>query len=227
MGIKKYFHLFLIAIALSSCTQLKQAFINYQIKDAKVENTKTIKHFLEKNKFNLNNQYIIKADTNTAYNALFKSLGGEFKIFDKNGNSLCYNGISGCSGVQFRQLMENKIDSFKLCTMGTFTLQNVLNETYDLNDKPFNTQKLAKADYYIIVNWAKFVGAKKGYNDNIVWMEKLINKRDTSALKINFIKINTDLQENWGLQKGKKVKIKLRFNKKGVQTNLPKLPIAK
>ena len=54
-------------------------------------------------------------------------------------------------------------------------------------------------------------GGRKGYKEYVQWMEQEANNGEPG--KVIFLKINTDMQEDWGLQAGKKAK--LRWEKHG------------
>jgi hypothetical protein len=195
-----------IVLNLASCKTLMMKRI---FKDPKVENTQTIKDFQTKNNFSTENSLIIKADTTNAIQKLFLGMTIGYYIFDKAGNQVCYNASSTCQGYQFKQLLDNKIDSFKSCKNDTATLEKVLKETYDLEENSVEKKQFGDSDYYVVTYWQKFLGGKRGYEEAVVWMEDEI-KKNKSTLKFTFIKINTDLQENWGLATGKKATLKYK-----------------
>lgn len=194
------------------------------IKSPRVENTKTINEFLVKNDFNTQNALIIKADTSNVDEKLYLGMTVGYYIFNKEGNQVCYNGSSTCHGEQFSQLINSQSDSFKVCKNGSVNLEKVLSETYDLNEKSVNISQFNKADYYVVSYWQKFIGGKKGYKEAVTWMEDKI-KNNKSNLKFTFIKINTDLQENWGLIAGKKAKIKITVNDNLLDLKVYDLPL--
>ena len=213
--------LIIVAFNLTSC---KTLMIRMILKAPKVENTKTIKDFQTKNNYSTENSLIIKADTSNAIEKLYLGMTVGYYIFDKEGNQICYNAYSTCYGEQFSQLLDNKTDSFKSCKNDTVTLEKVLNETYDLNEKPFGKMHLENSDYYVVTYWQKFLGGKRGYEEAVTWMEDEI-KKNKSTLKFTFIKINTDLQENWGLIAGKKAKLKYKLKDNFMTLDVLDLPI--
>jgi hypothetical protein len=194
------------------------------LKDPKVENTQTIKEFQTKNNYSIENSLIIKADTTNAVQKLFLGMTVGYYIFDKNGNQVCYNASSTCHGEQFKQLITNKVDSFKSCKNDTVNLQQILKQTYDLNEKPVEKAQFKPSDYYVVTYWQKFLGGKRGYDDAVTWMEDEI-KRNKSTLTFTFIKINTDLQENWGLVAGKKARLKYKLKDDFMTLDVLDLPI--
>ena len=207
----------LILVPILFLTSCKTILLNTMLKDPKVENTSTIKKFQTENNFSTNNSLIIKADTSNAQEKLLLGLTVGYYIFDKNGNQICYNGAATCHGVQFRQLIEGKVDSFQNCKNNKATFQNVISETYDLDEKPVTMSQFKDADYYVVTYWQKFLGSIKGYKNDVSWMEELIQNTN-SKYKFTYIKINTDLQESWGFEPGKKAKLK--FKKKGNQLSM-------
>ena len=194
------------------------------LKDPKVENTQTIKNFQLKNNYSTENSLILKADTSNAVEKLFLGMMVAYYIFDKDGNQVCYNANSTCHGEQFKQLLNNKIDSFKSCKNDTVSLEKVLKQTYDLNENPVTKEQFQNSDYYIVSYWQKFFGGKRGYREAISWMEDEI-KKNKSTLKFTFIKVNTDLQENWGLIPGKKAKLKYKTINGMMTIDVTNLPI--
>ena len=206
-----------LVLSLLFLTSCKTLMLRYIIKDPKVENTSRIKSFQETNNFSTENSLILKADTSNAVERLLLGMSTGYYIFDKDGNQVCYNGASTCQGVQFRQLLDNEIDSFKTCKNDSVSLDKILGQSYDLNENPVNKSQFSNADYYVVSYWQKFMGGKRGYKEAITWMEDEIGK-SKSPLKFTFIKINADMQENWGMAAGKKMKVKIK--KKGSSMNL-------
>lgn len=196
------------------------------IKDPVVENTNSIKTFLLANNFTTTHSLITKADTTNIGEKLFLGFTVGYYIFDAEGKHICYNGSATCGGVQFRQLLEGKIDSFKLCDKSEINLQKILTETYDLNENNVSLSNFPKSDYYVVSYWQKFMNGKKGYEESTNWMEEEI-KNNKSNLKFTFIKINTDLQEKWGLESGKKAKLKWNKTKNGYNLSLVNIPYKK
>lgn len=202
----------LIIFILFTLTSCKAIIIEMMLKDPKVENSQTIKEFQTKNNYSTENSLIIKADTSNAIQRLFLGMTIGYYIFDKDGHQFCYNDSSTCHGEQFQELLNNKTNNFKSCKNDTVTLEKILEQTYDLNERPVEKAQFEAADYYVVTYWQKFLGGKRGYADAVSWMQEEIEK-NKSSLKFTFIKINTDLQESWGLVSGGKAK--LEHNLKG------------
>lgn len=195
-------------------------------KTQKLKTPSTIKKFQTENNFSTDNSLIIKADTSDAEKKLLLGLTVGYYIFDKYGNQVCYNGAETCHGLQFRQLTEGKVDSFQNCKKSDATLQKVLSETYDLDEKAVTMSRFKETDYYVVTYWQKFLGSKKGYKDVISWMEELI-RNENSKFTFTYIKINTDLQENWGFEPGKKAKLTVKKNKNKMTLEISDFPLKK
>jgi hypothetical protein len=194
------------------------------LKDPKVETTQTIKEFHEKHKFSTENSLILKADTGSAMMSLFRGMASGFYVFDKDGNQLCYLGSGYCQGEQFYQLISSNIDSFSVCNRDSVSLDKVLARTYDLNEQPVTKTQLPIADYYLVSYWQKFMGGKKGYEEAVSWMEDELKKKKPNV-KFSIIKINTDLQANWGLVAGKKAKMNWKRKGKQITMEITDLPV--
>ncbi len=191
------------------------------IKDPKVENTKTITSFLTDNNFETTNSLILKADTTNVELQLLKGISTGYYIFDSLGKHICYKGLATCKGVQFKNLLNNKVDSFNYCKNDTIQLNKVLDQTYDLNEKNVSISQFPKSKYYIVAYWQKFMGGRRGYEDAIQWMQnETKNNKD-----FTFININTDLQEKWGLKPNGKAKIKIKKSGDNFELTLKDIPV--
>ncbi|MDB5193318.1 MAG: hypothetical protein JWQ96_2881 [Segetibacter sp.] len=132
---------------------LQDILLNRMIKDPKVENTKTITSFLNDNKFDTTNSLILKADTQNVELQLLKGLTTGYYIFDSLGKHICYKGLATCKGVQFKDLLNNKVDSFNYCKSDTIQLDKVLQQTYDLKEQNVSISEFSKSKYFIVAYW--------------------------------------------------------------------------
>ncbi|OMP32298.1 hypothetical protein BKM32_04405 [Mangrovimonas sp. DI 80] len=197
--------------------------VNLLIKDPKVENTETIKAFQQKHEYPTTNSLILVADTTAILQSMLKGLSSGYQIFNSKGELLCYNGQSTCSGEQFRQFLKTSSETFTHCNDKNLTLDSVLAQTYDLNNQPVQRKQFENTDYYIVSYWAKFLGGKRGYEDAVLWMEEELAKNTTDT-SVTFIKINTDLQESWGMKAGEKVRLKIKQKGSEGTIKLSELP---
>lgn len=86
---------------------------------------------------------------------------------------------------------------------------------------------MPKSDYYIVVYWTKFVGKRFGYKDGISNMEKDIKNDTLKKHSITLLKINTDLQESWGMKSKGKMSVKVKVKKQEGEFVFGALPIKK
>ncbi len=201
----------ILITALVVMTSCESILLKSMFKDPKVENTATIKKFQTENDFSTANSLILKSDTSKAEKKLFLGMTVDYAIFDKNGNQMCYKGAITCHGIQFEQLMAGKVDSFEICKKNGKTLDTIIQQTYDLEEKAVDISKFKDTDYYIVSYWEKFFGGAKRYKSNVCNLEDLIAK-SASNYKFTHFKINTDLQENWGYEPGGEAKLTLKKN---------------
>lgn len=217
----KFIFLLIGVLLLTSCRQL---LASYYFKNPRVENPKTITSFLDKNKFSKENSFYKSYDSlKDVKHQLFSALSEGYHVFDRNGNLYCYNGEATCSGVQFKNLLDENQTQFVLCKNDSLTLPIILNSLYDLNDQKAKMEDLPQTEYYIVHYWAKFVGGAWGYKENVEWIEDKINEKDLSD-SFTLLKVNTDFNERSGFNPKKKGKIKIKIDKEGGKLTLEKLP---
>jgi hypothetical protein len=157
MQMRKNLYLLLLPVCISSCTSI---IMNNLIKDAKVENTSSIKKFQTDNHYDTSNSFIAKADTSTAIKWLQKGIAG-YEIYNSNGKLLQYIGTTDCGGVQFQYFLQDKLDSFKIDT--THSLKKLLKHCYNYQNQKTVVKDLPQTDFYVVAYWAKFAGRKFGY----------------------------------------------------------------
>jgi hypothetical protein len=208
-------------LTFSSCSLIAKTFLNSKFNDAQVETTRSTMAFQLENNFDTTNSFIIKADTSDAYYWMQQSIGGDFQIFDSVGNLLEYNGEKSCGGSIFYEFIKGNIDSFKRDT-SSYNLTNILKKSYDYNDQKADFNKLEPAKFYVIAFWSKFSGGKFGYKEGVRFYEDEVKKQANK--NIILIKLNTDLQENWGMKKNGKAEIKIQVKKMEASINIGPLP---
>jgi hypothetical protein len=219
--IRNLFSIIFIFFLISSCSLIAKTFINSKFKNANVETTLSTLQFQIQNNFDTCNSFIIKADTSDAYYWIQQSIGGDFQIFDNVGNLLEYNGNKSCSGSIFHEFIKGDIDSFKI-ENSTYNLTNILKKSYDYTETTGDFNQIKKADFYVIAFWAKFSGGKFGYKSGVKFYEDELKKYTNR--KILLIKLNTDLQEKWGMKKNGKAEVKVQVKRREVSINIGPLP---
>jgi hypothetical protein len=198
--------------------------MNTLIKDARVENTASIQKFQLDNHYDTTNSFIAKADTATAMMWLQRGIAG-YEIYNSKREMLDFTGTTECSGSIFQFFLENKLDSFQ--TDSSNTLPKLLDNVYDYKEKKVTINNLPQTDFYVVVFWAKFAGRTFGYKEGPKYYEDEIKKETLKKHSITLIKINTDLQESWGMKPNGKMSVKVRVHKDEGDFVFGKLPIKK
>lgn len=191
------------------------------LSNPQVENSESIKAFLTKHQFSAANTYLLKKDTLPLAQKLLQSFISQELFFNHKGEALCYyDTTNDCSGVAVFSFIQHAKDSFIVCK--DTTLQQVLENLVNLNYQPVSFKDLPQSDYYLVLNWQKFKG-KRGYKDDITWIEEEIAKAK-KPYTITLLKINGDMQEFWGLRKGDKAKLKIKVKGKEADISITNLP---
>ena len=213
-----------IILLCSSCTTM---LLKMYLNDPKVENNRTIKEFQTRNNFSTENSLILQIDSTQIEKSILQLMNRGFYVFDSNGNHLCYDSEETCQGFQFTKFLEDTENTFKRCASDSLSLQKILAKTNDLNGNSTNIETFNKADYYVVSYWQKFLGGKFEYKQSVKWMEDELKKNGTNK-KFTFIKINTDLQENWGLIPNQRAKLSFQRNgDNSVTIQIKELPFKK
>lgn len=183
--------LFIVTMLLLNCkTIVKKA---YGVKDPKVENSKTIAKFLEKNNMNSNRNLIFKSFQDFAQ-ASQKGLISvpNITLFNENGYFVNYQ--------KTPEDCNSKVDDF---LMDLKHFENYpFDETKNITDF---TKYLELEDNQIIdtteinafITWAVFAGSLN--KDKAFEWVYLLEKAKKEGVKINYYLVNCDLQTSWNL----------------------------
>ncbi|GBL35971.1 hypothetical protein EMGBS15_15660 [Filimonas sp.] len=224
---KKMLLFALISVCCSGCFITKKIIIKKVFRNPRVENTASIRSFLTKNKFDTTHSYLFKSDTVKDKTRQFiKRMFTRYAIFNSEGQRLCYNGNATCGGVQFKELIAGKKDSFSSCSQKTLRLQEELPLIMNFKRKPVTFQDLPRADYYLLKYWSKAQAGRKGYEEEIGWMEDEI-EHNKAGLKIIFIKVNFDIKAEDGFQSGAKIPFHVYLNNGGTDIKMGPIPMKK
>ena len=207
-------------MALNSCSPFLKKMIG--IKNPVVENTESITNHLIASKVPLQNSYIINccSDSSNIFKNILNGLRGEIMLFDSTGLKYCYKGKDRCTGKQLKEAYYDFNKNYQPCVNDSIKLQAILSNAF-----PVNNDYRPLTNYYIIVFWAKFAGKKTKLLEDYKWMLSLKNN---SSLSSTILFINADLQENWNLKKGKKMRIKFKLRgKKSAAIHFGKIPYNK
>lgn len=152
-----------------------------------------------------------RLDSTQIISTMFKGIESKAFIFDKDGFFLCTNqDVMNCSYSQLNDIKETSIsENYQRCEKGI----HVTDEIYKkadilLKDLYFKDNKSLKTDfegYSIIYYWSESFDKGKSVE---FWNEFYSNFENEE--KVRFIRINTDLNADWGLQEGKKIKLRLK-----------------
>jgi hypothetical protein len=223
----RYGLLLLLMIMLSSCGPTLRVLTG--LKDPKVESRESIKQYLSENKFEIESYYLNvenKRDSTEIFNRFFFGFNSYVSLFDaKTGDKYCFLGTEECSGLQMQEAFKNFEENYSPCTDESEPrLKDFLNILINQNGEKVDVNSLPKAEFYIFQTWNKYVESKKRFKENLLWLEELGKNSD----KIEIIYVNSDLLDDWGLEKGKSLPIKIRRDgKKSVNMYFGSLPLAK
>lgn len=179
-------------VILCSCQQIAKLATGF--KNPKIENTNTLKAFMKEN--NLGEGINLMPKDKKSYANLivvFNKKLPEAVLFDRNGNELQYKqNTESCNAGLFKVLPTLTRES--TLKSGTHNLTELITKYTLLLSE--NTEKIQDdSDYYLLINWAKFVGKKN--KDHVLEWEKLA--KNNSKIKIKVIKLNMDFREGWNL----------------------------
>lgn len=223
----RYGLLLLLIIMLSSCGPTLRVISG--LKDPKVESRESIKQYLSENKFEIESYYLNvenKRDSTEILNRFLFGFNSDLYLFDaKTGDKYCFLGTEECSGLQMQEAFKNFEENYSPCTDESEPrLKDFLNILVNQNGETVDVNSLPKAEFYIFQTWNKYVESKKRFKENLLWLEELGKNSD----KIEIIYVNSDLLDDWGLEKGKSLPIKIRRDgKKSVNMYFGSLPLAK
>jgi len=196
------------------------------IRNARVENKETINKYLTDIDYPLQYNYVLASDGDTMsiVSNHFKSFNSDVLIFDRAGNKYCYSPNAGsldiqhisessekaCPGRVLETAFNDFENNFFICVIDTTKLSSYLLDIEPIGNS-INNPLDDIHDYYLVNYWSKNFDLKRNIKDNINYLVSLHKESDYD---IGVILINTDLQEDWGLKKNGKWKIKFKMNNK-------------
>lgn len=185
----------LIPLILFGCSVVVKTM--YGIKDPKIETKESLFKFLSKKKLDTNNVYCVSFEDFKPTLSLTNNKIPDVLIFNKQGKYIPYGDEWACNASAFNFIEELNLDTIYKKT-DLIILDTLLSKfrTFDgehITEK--ETNKIKNADFVCIVLWAKFTG-KLNKTKVKEWEEQARNNKNA---KINFIKLDMDFQEWWGL----------------------------
>ena len=215
--------IFVLSFLFSSCSLMVNTLL---IRDARVENKETINKYLTDENYPLTYNYVLASDGDTMsiVSNHLKSFNSEILIFDRAGNKYCYFPDAGSFDIQYisessekacpanvlRIAFDDFENNFSICAIDSTKLSSYLLDMEPIGNSISNPLDDIH-DYYLVKYWSKNLGRKSDIKYNINNLASLHNE---TKYDIGVILINTDLQEDWGLKKNGKWKIKFKMNNK-------------
>lgn len=180
---------------LQSCSTQKNIAIAF-----KIENKETLNSFLLENDLNVDNNdlYTIKDFTSFVYfNNTDKLQVPEILFFNSDGylvknrfnNNECSQVINDIQKINSLEFDKN------------ITINELLKNITPVYKNSTETKK-----YYVVINWAKFVG--KINKQSFDWYNDL--KKSSSNTNVNCILLNLDVQENWNINEQQKKRLNIK-----------------
>ncbi|WP_143159167.1 hypothetical protein [Mesonia phycicola] len=170
-------------------------------------------------------------DTETIKSFIYMSIPYRTYIYDKNNSLMCYNGETHCGITQLDTLRQSSIkDNYAQCDSITLDtdIDSYLGNFHEITSKIIlpKESNFDSYQYKILV----FINTDISKDELIEDWNYIYNSLNTNNPETIFIRIWTDLNEDWGLKYGAKAKFKVRKVKdsKGeYYMTLPKLPYKK
>jgi hypothetical protein len=215
-------------LMLASCGSIIKGLSGF--KNPEVQNKKELSNYFNEVMPNEKTYFLSVekvGDSAAIYESFFFGFSSEMKMFSKTGQKYCYNGTSECSGAQMTSAFGEFDKTFIPCVENSDeTLQDLISKLVDKGGNKLHISDLPDSDFYIFQNWNTYSSSKKNLKQDSQWINSLKNNSNTKAAVIF---VNGDLQEEWGLEKAKKLKTKFRKKGKGSSFDIKfgKLPLIK
>jgi hypothetical protein len=194
-------------ITFSSCSFAVKKMVG--LKSPKVQTKESVTDYLKKAHCPFNYGYILKgtSDSLTVFTNIMKGFGDVELLFGNDGIRYCYKGTETCIGVQLRKAFLEFHSNYFPCIGDTNSLDSYLSILEPLNSGSDMVLE-EPVDYYMLVYWSRFSGSRKRLQNDFEWMNDL---KAESDLKLSIVLVNVDMQADWGLKAGKKMKMKFRL----------------
>lgn len=201
--------IFILSFLLSSCSFLFKTALS--IKSPKVETNQNIVEYLQNTECKIEKTFVVNCPTDSLliYKNLMKGFTNEILIY-KDSLRYCYQGKSKCTSEKLKKTIDEFHEFYVPCNDDTIDFKELLFQLKPLLSE--NDNLMLKNDkIYFFAYWSIFYGSKKNKKEYFYWLNEYCNKYPD---KFEIVLINVDLNSNWGLQEGKKLKLKFKMNKK-------------
>jgi len=219
--------IFCVLLTFSSCGLALRVLSGF--KDPVVKSKSEINQFVKENEGNFDTYFLnvqTKKDSAEIFDRFLFGFNSDLYLYHaKSGKKYCYQGTEECSGVLMQEAFNNLNSNFSECqSENELNLENFLKLLQNKHGENITQTNLPDSEYYLFETWNTYMQNKKEFQENLKWLTKL----EQTNKKIKIIYINTDLLDDWGLEKGKKLPIRFkRDGKRSVELFFGKLPIKK
>lgn len=216
-GINKILLFFLMIIS-SSCTPTFKALLS--VKDPKVETDQSIQDYLRKIENPIHKHFVFESATDSIeiYQNIMSSFDYEPHVF-LNGKKYCYIGQSNCPNIMISELKEFE-SSYGPCVNDTLSLTEFVSNLRPIAD--LEEIIITEDHIYIFFYWSIFHKKKKYKKEHFNRLAKLCVDGSSNC---KVFLINTDLNSQWGLTPGKRIKMKFKMKgSKSVELKFGKIP---
>ena len=195
--------------------------------DPVVKSKNEINQFVKENDGNFDTYFLnvaTKKDSAEIFDKFLFGFNSDLYLFHaESGKKHCFQGTEECSGVLMQEAFKNVDANFSACQSNKeMDLDDFLKLLQNKNGESITLSNLPDSEYYLFETWNTYMQNKKEFKENLKWLTEL----EQTNKKIKIIYINTDLLDDWGLEKGKKLPIKFKRNgKRSVELIFGKLPI--
>ena len=214
-----------ILLVFSSCGLTLRMLSGFR--DPVVKSKNEINQFVKENDGNFDTYFLnvaTKKDSAEIFDKFLFGFNSDLYLFHaESGKKHCFQGTEECSGVLMQEAFKNVDANFSVCQSNKeMDLDDFLKLLQNKNGESISLSNLPDSEYYLFETWNTYMQNKKEFKENLKWLTEL----EQTNKKIKIIYINTDLLDDWGLEKGKKLPIKFKRNgKRSVELIFGKLPI--
>lgn len=156
---------------------------------------------------------------------IYKSIAYRAYVYDYKNRLMCFNGSTSCSIDELSDLRENTIETnYKVCDSSNLA-NDKMNLAYILNQlNHHNIRSLLDSKYKVLVFMNTDIAKGEIKNE---WEYIYNSFQQDNSENIKFLRVWTDLNENWGFRPNGKAKFKMKKvknSKKEYTITLKSLP---
>lgn len=163
-------------------------------------------------------------DTIALYTNMLRSFHSDIMLFDASGVRLCYTDTEACLPAQIHAAGTSIDKDFEPCSSQEFSLSDLISDLQHSDGTAPKLNPETPPDYYLIVFWSKFAASPKELRRTIASYHNITQQMTAS---VNMVYVNTDLLDEFGLEKGEKLRFSYKPSKAGFTINLGDMPYKK